>query len=127
MGLWPGPGLPLAELRQVQAEIKPSTIKTIDSYDLSSITTTVLRQTLLFYTENSTLIHHSYKEKEMVLWSSYPPTPNQLAATVACFVAGATLFAVGVHLSFTNVATQQARTKARNDFIKARLRKLLQD
>ncbi|KAL7164491.1 hypothetical protein ACSBR2_040408 [Camellia fascicularis] len=57
----------------------------------------------------------------MVPCSSYPPTPNQLAATVAYFVPGATHFVVGVQLSFTNVATQQACTKARNDFIKARL------
>ncbi|XP_052175875.1 uncharacterized protein LOC127790404 [Diospyros lotus] len=62
----------------------------------------------------------------MVLWSS-PPTPRKLIATVGCFVAGAALFAVGAHLSFTNVAPQQARTKARNDFIKDRLRKLLGD
>ncbi|KAE9445608.1 hypothetical protein C3L33_22494, partial [Rhododendron williamsianum] len=57
----------------------------------------------------------------MVLWS-YPPTPKQLAATIGCFVTGAALFAIGAHLSFANVAPQQARTKARNDFVKDRLR-----
>ncbi|KAK2985402.1 hypothetical protein RJ640_014145 [Escallonia rubra] len=62
----------------------------------------------------------------MVLWS-YPPTPKQLAVTVSCFAAGAALFAVGVHLSFANIAPQQARTKARNDALKAHLRKLLED
>lgn len=62
----------------------------------------------------------------MVLWS-YPPTAKQLAVTVACFVTGATLFAVGVQQSFANIAPQQARTKARKDFVKDRLRKLLQD
>ncbi|KAK9266750.1 hypothetical protein L1049_021627 [Liquidambar formosana] len=50
----------------------------------------------------------------MELWS-YRPTPKQLAMTVVCFVTGASLFAVGAHLS---LAPKQARTntKARNDF-----------
>ncbi|XAR64751.1 hypothetical protein NMG60_11008563 [Bertholletia excelsa] len=62
----------------------------------------------------------------MVLWS-YPPTSMQLAVTVGCFTTGAVLFAIGAYLSFANAAPQQARTKARNDFIKDRLRKLLGD
>lgn len=62
----------------------------------------------------------------MVLWS-YPPTRNQLAVTVICFVTGATLFAAGAHLSFANIAPQQARAKARKDYLKARLRKLFDD
>ncbi|KAM7531540.1 hypothetical protein LguiB_034950 [Lonicera macranthoides] len=62
----------------------------------------------------------------MVLWS-YPPTSKQLLLTVGCFLTGATLFAVGIHLSFANVAPQQDRVKARNDFIKRRLRKFLDD
>ena len=41
---------------------------------------------------------------------------------VAFFASGAALFAVGMHLSYLNVAPQQARTKARNDFVKERLR-----
>ncbi|KAE8125433.1 hypothetical protein FH972_020240 [Carpinus fangiana] len=53
----------------------------------------------------------------------FPSTPKKLAMTVACFVSGAALFAIGVHLSYVNVAPQQARTKARNDFVKDRLRK----
>jgi hypothetical protein len=53
----------------------------------------------------------------------FPSTPKKLAMTVACFVSGAALFAVGVHLSYANIAPQQARTKARNDFVKDRLRK----
>jgi hypothetical protein len=53
----------------------------------------------------------------------FPSTPKKLAMTVACFVSGAALFAVGVHLSYVNIAPQQARTKARNDFVKDRLRK----
>ncbi|KAE8098609.1 hypothetical protein FH972_016655 [Carpinus fangiana] len=60
----------------------------------------------------------------MVLWS-YPPTPRQLAVTVCFFVTGASLFAVGVHLSFANIGPQQARAKARSDVIKDRLRKML--
>ncbi|EEF46536.1 conserved hypothetical protein [Ricinus communis] len=46
-----------------------------------------------------------------------------MAMTVGCFVAGAALFAVGSRLSYVNVAPQQARIKARNDFVKERLRK----
>ena len=54
---------------------------------------------------------------------SYPSTPKKLAMTVGCFIAGVALFAVGVHISYVNIAPQQARTKARNDFVKERLRK----
>ena len=53
----------------------------------------------------------------------FPSTPKKLLMTVACFVFGATLFAVGVHFSYVNIAPQQARAKARNDFVKERLRK----
>ncbi|OMO83663.1 hypothetical protein CCACVL1_11295 [Corchorus capsularis] len=53
----------------------------------------------------------------------YPSTPKKLAMTVGCFVAGAGLFAVGMHLSYVYIAPQQARIKARNDFVKERLRK----
>ncbi|CAN8326042.1 unnamed protein product [Cochlearia groenlandica] len=52
----------------------------------------------------------------------YPSTPRKLAMTVACFASGAALFAIGIHLSYLNVAPQQARTKARNEFVKERLR-----
>ncbi|XP_074354482.1 uncharacterized protein LOC141693320 [Apium graveolens] len=62
----------------------------------------------------------------MVLWS-YPPTPKQLAVSAVFFLTGAALFGVGVHLSFTNIAPQQARTKARGEFVKQRLRKYLDD
>ncbi|CAL5390333.1 unnamed protein product [Camellia sinensis] len=54
--------------------------------------------------------------------SCFPSTPKKLAQTVVFFLAGASLFAVGVHLSYVNIAPQQARTKARNDFVKERLR-----
>ncbi|KAK7831101.1 hypothetical protein CFP56_027684 [Quercus suber] len=43
--------------------------------------------------------------------------------TMACFVSGAALFAASVHLSYVNIAPQQAGTKAWNDFVKERLRK----
>ncbi|CAG7898642.1 unnamed protein product [Brassica rapa] len=52
----------------------------------------------------------------------YPSSPRKLTMTVAFFASGAALFAVGMHLSYLNVAPQQARTKARNDFVKERLR-----
>ncbi|OAY55183.1 hypothetical protein MANES_03G134300v8 [Manihot esculenta] len=53
----------------------------------------------------------------------YPSTPKKLAMTVGCFVAGTALFAIGSHLSYVYIAPQQARIKARNDFVKERLRK----
>ena len=53
----------------------------------------------------------------------FPSTPKKLLMTVACFVFGAALFAASVHLSYINIAPQQARTKAWNDFVKERLRK----
>nr|XP_043612206.1 uncharacterized protein LOC122583897 [Erigeron canadensis] len=62
----------------------------------------------------------------MVFWS-YPPTKKQLKGSAVVFIAGATLFAAGAYLSFVNIAPQQARAKARSDYVKSRLRKLLQD
>ncbi|XP_024960917.1 uncharacterized protein LOC112501504 isoform X3 [Cynara cardunculus var. scolymus] len=62
----------------------------------------------------------------MVFWS-YPPTPKQLAGSAIVFVTGAALFTAGAYLSFANIAPQQARAKARSDYVRARLRKLLQD
>ncbi|KAF8113941.1 hypothetical protein N665_0043s0016 [Sinapis alba] len=53
--------------------------------------------------------------------SSELPAPPY-ASGAALFASGAALFAVGIHLSYLNVAPQQARTKARNDFVKERLR-----
>ncbi|KAK9209818.1 hypothetical protein WN944_002186 [Citrus x changshan-huyou] len=55
--------------------------------------------------------------------SCFPSTPKKLAMTVGYFIAGAALFAVGLHLSYVNAAPQQARIKARNDFVRERLRK----
>lgn len=57
----------------------------------------------------------------------FPPTPKQLTLTICGLLTGVTLIAVGAHLSFANVAPQQARAQARKDFVKARLRKLLED
>ncbi|KAG7958299.1 hypothetical protein I3843_10G013500 [Carya illinoinensis] len=62
----------------------------------------------------------------MALWS-YPPTPKMLAVSVCFFVAGASLFAAGVNLSFANIGPQQDRAKARSKFIKDRLKKLVDD
>ncbi|KAF4360973.1 hypothetical protein F8388_016782 [Cannabis sativa] len=50
----------------------------------------------------------------------FPSTPKKMASTVGCFLTGAALFAYGLHLSYVNVAPQQARTKARSDFGKMR-------
>ncbi|KAI4364050.1 hypothetical protein MLD38_020193 [Melastoma candidum] len=57
----------------------------------------------------------------MVLWP-YPPTGNQLKLTVVACAAGAALMAAGIHLSYANIAPQQARTKARSDYVKSRVR-----
>ncbi|EXB54617.1 hypothetical protein L484_019189 [Morus notabilis] len=62
----------------------------------------------------------------MAMWS-YPPTPRQLATTAICFAVGVSFFAVGAYMSFSNIEPQQARVKARRDFVKERLRKLLDD
>ncbi|KAJ4838829.1 hypothetical protein Tsubulata_013924 [Turnera subulata] len=45
----------------------------------------------------------------------FPSTPTKLGTTVGCFVAGAALFGVGLHLAYANVAPQQARIKARRE------------
>ncbi|KAL3716022.1 hypothetical protein ACJRO7_007742 [Eucalyptus globulus] len=60
------------------------------------------------------------------MWG-YPPTRRQLAATIGVFAAGATLIAVGIHLSFANIAPQKARAKARGEFVRSRLRTFLED
>nr|GLL22542.1 hypothetical protein DM860_011616 [Ipomoea trifida] len=52
-----------------------------------------------------------------------PSTPAKLAVTVVSFLGSVAMFAYGVHLSYVNIAPQQARTKARNDFVKDRIRK----
>ncbi|MQL81881.1 hypothetical protein Taro_014353 [Colocasia esculenta] len=57
-----------------------------------------------------------------MVWS-FPPTRKQLAVTAAWFLSGVALFAAGAHLSYVNVAPQQARTKARDDFVRDYLRK----
>ncbi|VVA38551.1 PREDICTED: transmembrane [Prunus dulcis] len=46
----------------------------------------------------------------------FPSTPKRLAMTIGCFISAAALFAFGAHISYVNVAPQQARTKARNEF-----------
>ncbi|XP_022962859.1 uncharacterized protein LOC111463226 [Cucurbita moschata] len=52
------------------------------------------------------------------------PLPRGQLGTSACyFVAGFSLFAVGAYLSYVNIGPQQARTKARSDFVRERLRR----
>ncbi|CAK7325123.1 unnamed protein product [Dovyalis caffra] len=53
----------------------------------------------------------------------FPSTPKKLGMTIGLFASGAALFAAGLHLSYVNIAPQQARIKARNDFVRDRLRK----
>ncbi|XWS57508.1 hypothetical protein CRYUN_Cryun09bG0180200 [Craigia yunnanensis] len=50
----------------------------------------------------------------------FPSTPKKLAMTVGCFLAGADLYTIGTYLSYVYIALQQARTKARDDFVKER-------
>ncbi|XP_057536126.1 uncharacterized protein LOC130814122 [Amaranthus tricolor] len=61
-----------------------------------------------------------------MLWA-YPPTRRQLVATAVGVSIGVTMISVGAYLSFANIAPQQARAKARSDFLKQRLRKFLDD
>ncbi|GAA0153222.1 hypothetical protein LIER_37636 [Lithospermum erythrorhizon] len=53
----------------------------------------------------------------------YASTPRKLATKVACFLSGGVLFGYGLHLSYVNVAPQQARLKVRNDFVRDFLKK----
>ncbi|KAB2614186.1 hypothetical protein D8674_040390 [Pyrus ussuriensis x Pyrus communis] len=70
--------------------------------------------------KSSTLSAYSNLRKKMVV--CFPSTPKRLAMTVGCFVSAAALFGFGAHLSYVNVAPQQARTKARNEFVRERLK-----
>lgn len=55
------------------------------------------------------------------------PTRKQLALTLAGIATGTILMTAGAYLSLVNIAPQQARVKARSDYIKQRLRKMLDD
>lgn len=61
----------------------------------------------------------------MVMWPY--STRKQQTLAFCGLIAGVTLIAAGAHLSYSNIGPQQARTQARKDYVKARLRKLLQD
>lgn len=76
---------------------------------------------LVFVTEIWSQLQLRFLKREMV--SCFPSMPKKLAMTVGYFIAGAALFAVGMHLSYVNVAPQQARIKTCNDFVRERLRK----
>ncbi|KAH6837227.1 bric-a-brac protein [Perilla frutescens var. hirtella] len=54
-------------------------------------------------------------------------TRKQLTLAVCGLLTGVTFIAIGAHYSYANIGPQQARTQARNEYVKARLRKLLQD
>ncbi|XP_021892522.1 uncharacterized protein LOC110810610 [Carica papaya] len=60
-----------------------------------------------------------------MVFFSYPPTPKQLALSIGFFLTGASFFVAGAYLSLNNIAPQQARVKARSDYVKDRLRKWL--
>ncbi|XP_062115500.1 uncharacterized protein LOC133829743 isoform X2 [Humulus lupulus] len=57
----------------------------------------------------------------------YSQTRRQVAVTAALFAAGVSFMGVGAHLAYSNVEAEQARLKARRDFVKDRLRKLIDD
>lgn len=67
------------------------------------------------------LVCASSQGKQMGL--CFPSTPKKLAMTIGLFASGAALFAIGLHQCYVNIAPQQARIKARNDFVRERLRK----
>ncbi|KAL6005364.1 hypothetical protein ACLOJK_005930 [Asimina triloba] len=58
-----------------------------------------------------------------MVFMCYPSTPRKVVMNLACFVTGVSLFAIGAHLSYANIAPQQARIKARSDFVKEHFRK----
>lgn len=70
-------------------------------------------------------ITYKRRVEEMVMWPF--STPKQLTLTICGLFTGAAFIAVGAHLSFSNIGPQQARVQARKDYVKARLRKLLED
>ncbi|KAK7288525.1 hypothetical protein RIF29_01986 [Crotalaria pallida] len=53
----------------------------------------------------------------------FPSTPKKLTMTIACFLSGAAVLAVGVHLSYVNVAPQRDRTLARDNLVRETLKK----
>ncbi|KAJ6767556.1 PROTEIN FAR1-RELATED SEQUENCE 3 [Salix koriyanagi] len=67
------------------------------------------------------LVCASSQGKQMGL--CFPSTPKKLAMTIGLFASGAALFAIGLHQCHVNIAPQKARIKARNDFVRERLRK----
>ncbi|XP_068662367.1 uncharacterized protein [Aristolochia californica] len=58
-----------------------------------------------------------------MVFGCFPSTPKQAALTLCCFLTGVSLFVIGAHLSYANVAPQQARIKARSDLLREHLRK----
>ncbi|KAG8386055.1 hypothetical protein BUALT_Bualt03G0109200 [Buddleja alternifolia] len=68
-----------------------------------------------------TLLQEKINSGEMVV--CFEATPKKLAATAALFLTGSALFGYGLHLWHVNAAPQQARIKARNEFVRDRLRK----
>lgn len=53
----------------------------------------------------------------------FPSTPQKLWMTLSLFLGGSSLFGVGLYLSYVHVAPQQARIKARNDYVRDKLKK----
>ena len=70
---------------------------------------------LIDISENHTFFFYKLR---ICNWRSSSATRRQLATTTDVFAAGASLIAAGIHLSYANVASQQARAKARSDFVK---------
>ncbi|KAK1272982.1 hypothetical protein QJS04_geneDACA019189 [Acorus gramineus] len=53
----------------------------------------------------------------------FPATPRDLVWSACMFVTGLAFFSIGAHLSYVNVAPQQARTKARSDMVSEYIRR----
>ncbi|KAF6169273.1 hypothetical protein GIB67_013703 [Kingdonia uniflora] len=57
--------------------------------------------------------------------SPFSSSRYSFAITIGCFITGSSLFGIGAYLSFVNIAPQQARAKARTDYIKQLLQNKL--
>ncbi|KAF5196088.1 hypothetical protein FRX31_014325 [Thalictrum thalictroides] len=62
-------------------------------------------------------------EKEKSVLMGTASTQDNQDGALEITVSGISLFAIGAHLSYVNIAPQQARAKARKEFVKERLLK----
>ncbi|CAI0625914.1 unnamed protein product, partial [Linum tenue] len=63
-----------------------------------------------------------YRNRTRSMVTCFPSSPKKLGMTAALFSAAAAIMGYAAHLSYVNVAPQQARTRARDEFVKERMR-----